>query len=52
MTEKIYLLTIFYAMYAIDDVIGEKVFLFINDMFHLDLSVYHTSLRKMQTSIK
>ena len=37
-------------MYAIDNVIEEKTILFINNIFHLDLSAYHAGLRKIQTS--
>lgn len=52
MHEILYILTIIYAIYVIDAVIGEQIVRFISNVFHLDLSAKHANLRKMQNSIK
>jgi hypothetical protein len=52
MHEILYILTIIYAIYVIDAVIGEQIICFIKNVFHLDLSAKHANLRKIQDSIK
>ncbi len=52
MHEIIYILTILFAFYVIDVVIGEQITLCINNVFGLNLSVKRTYLRKMLNNIK
>lgn len=52
MYELIYFLTMAYTAYVIDDVKGEQIIDFLKNVFHLDLTIYHSNFRSLKNSIQ
>ena len=51
MTEGIYILTMLYAVYVVDDIEGVRIVVYIRDNLHLDLVSLHQKYRQLRDSI-
>ena len=51
MTEGIYILTMLYVVYVIDEVEGARIVVFIRDTLHIDLVQLHQKYRHYRDSI-
>ena len=51
MSEIIYVLTVIYCVYVIDEVQGEKIVVCIKDVLHIELSFLHKTYRSLRDSI-
>lgn len=51
MTEGIYILTMLYAVYVIDEIEGDRIVVFIRDTLHFDLVQLHQKYRHYRDSI-
>ena len=51
MTEGIYVLTMIYAVYVVDDVEGARIVVFMRDTLHIDLVQLHQKYRHLRDSI-
>ena len=51
MSETIYVLTVIYCIYVIDEVEGERILAFIKDVLRIELSQLHKTYRNLRDSI-
>lgn len=51
MSETIYVLTVIYCIYVIDEVEGERILAFIKDVLRIELSQLHNTYRNLRDSI-
>ena len=51
MSETIYVLTILYCAYVLDEVEGDRFVAFSKDVLHIDLSQVHKTYRNLRDSL-
>ena len=51
MSEIIYVLTVIYCVYVIDEIQGEKIVACIKDVLNIELSLLHKMYRNLRNSI-
>ncbi len=51
MSETIYVLTVIYCIYVIDEVEGERILALIKDVLRIELSHLHKTYRNLRDSI-